>query len=494
MNADLRHRAHYSILAIALTLTACSSMPTPALYPGSETLLPGTAPEMNTAGYWIGRHVAPDAPILDSAGIGEFNRLVREKELVRDLSIWVPPTNRELRKSLADTLGWIAGLKVYERNGRKVGKEFLIPLKNLMAIDGLASDSDGALPEPPCDARYGFTVHKTNLRVLPTAEPLFDAPGDPYIDNLQASSLEAGTPLAILHQSGDGAWLYVTTELASGWIRADSAVAADRDSFLARYCRTDALVVTDAKADLYADASRTAFIGSVRMGTRLVPAALTGDIEVFPAPMATAVAVSIPVRGENGSYAETTAWVSPSSVSEGFLPFTPRTIYEAAFRLLNSPYGWGGTFGEQDCSQFLCEIFDVAGIVLPRNSSKQAKSGCPIPAFHEMTDGAKQAVLAERAFPGATLLRLPGHIMLYLGSVEGRPYIIHATFAYKEKIRGRVRTRLINRVVVSTLELGTGSPRGSHLHRLTDAIAIDLPTPETSQTPIVAAATETPPK
>ena len=68
--------------------------------------------------------------------------------------------------------------------------------------------------------------------------------------------------------------------------------------------------------------------------------------------------------------------------------------------------------------------------------------------------------------PGATLLRLPGHIMLYLGTVDGRPYVVQEIWGYREPGPGRDRVRLINRVVVSDLSLGTGSWRGSLLSRI----------------------------
>ena len=143
------------------------------------------------------------------------------------------------------------------------------------------------------------------------------------------------------------------------------------------------------------------------------------------------------------------------------------------------PYGWGGTFGEQDCSQFLCEIFSTVGIILPRNSSGQARIGMQLSGFTSKTsDQAKTEILRASAIPGATLLRLPGHIMLYLGTVQGKQYIIHETWAYKEKRGFSEITRLINRVVVSTLELGKESAKGTHLHRLTTATVVTVSPPQ----------------
>ena len=474
-------------LTLALTLAGCASAPSRKFYPGSDALLPGTLPEMNTPGFWISRNPAPDQAILDEEGIAAFNREVIAKRLVRDLEIWDPPDSVTLAKEIDGTIAWIAGIKVYSADGRRIGERFLTPIRKLVAEMELPQEADD-------DARvlYGFLAQKTDLRVLPTSDPLFDGPGDPYIDNLQASSLEAGTALIIQATTKDGEWLYVTTEKASGWIAKSSAASATKEAFLKRYRASDALTVIDAKADLWLDPERTRFAYSVRMGSRLLPAnnearateipaeTLAETPEENPAGISV-IAVSMQERDEEGSLVERTLWVKADSVTRGVLPCTPRSVYEEAFKLLNAPYGWGGTFGEQDCSQFLCEVFATMGVVLPRNSSKQAKSGVSLKAFASIpaTDERERlAFITCKAIPAATLLRLPGHIMLYLGSEGGIPFAIHATFGYREiepsRIRGfsRERIRLINRVVVSNLELGEGTSVGSHLSRLTDLALI----------------------
>ena len=458
---------------LALVLTGCASTPARKYYPASDALLPGTEPEMNAPGFWISRHPAPDALILDDAGIAELNAQIRDKKLVRDLATWIPPAADELNRDIEGAFRWVASLKVYERSGRRVGKRFLEPLREAVASGELFAE-----------VRFGFLARKTDLRALPTDEPLFDGPGDPAIDNLQASSLEAGTALVIQATTGDGAWLYVTGERASGWVREERVAFASREAFLERYLKPGTLTVIAAKAELWENPERTRLAYPARMGTRLIPAdppaATDDDGSRDPAiaekPSAV-VPVLMPARDSAGNLYERLLWASRADVAEGFLPFTARTVYLEAFRLLNAPYGWGGSFGEQDCSQFLCEIFSTVGLTLPRNSSKQAKSGIPVRGFPETgrdDAAARESLLSGNALPGATLLRLPGHIMLYLGSVNGKPYAIHATFGYREKGAFRERVRLVNRVVVSTLELGKGSSVGSHLERLTDATVLGI--------------------
>ena len=125
-------------------------------------------------------------------------------------------------------------------------------------------------------------------------------------------------------------------------------------------------------------------------------------------------------------------------------------------------------FGGQDCSRFLCEIFSTVGIKLPRNSSWQADAGKVVAEFtSDMSDEEKLAIIMREGIPGVTLLRMPGHIMLYLGTYNEKPYVIHSIWAYREHIRTRDIIRLINKTAVSDLSPGEGTKKGSLLRRIT---------------------------
>ncbi|MCX5681600.1 MAG: NlpC/P60 family protein, partial [Candidatus Omnitrophica bacterium] len=145
----------------------------------------------------------------------------------------------------------------------------------------------------------------------------------------------------------------------------------------------------------------------------------------------------------------------------------PRNIMDQAFKLLNAPYGWGGAQGEQDCSGFLQEVFSTVGILLPRDSSAQAKVGVPLGQFEKNeNDQKKLDILSHQAIGGVTVIRLDNHIMLFLGMVEDKPYAIHATWGFRERGWPQDRVCLIGRVAVTGLDLGKGSSRGSLLERI----------------------------
>jgi hypothetical protein len=176
--------------------------------------------------------------------------------------------------------------------------------------------------------------------------------------------------------------------------------------------------------------------------------------------------VSLPVAGPNGTLNSVPAWIAKGEAARGDLPYTRRTILEQAFKLLDRPYGWGGTYGEQDCSRFLAEIFATVGIVLPRNSAAQGASGLDLGTFARQDPVSVKAAAVASADPATSLLRLDGHIMLLLGTVGDKPYVIHDIWAYTQMDGTKEVVRVINGVTVSTLSLSEGSQRGSLLERL----------------------------
>ena len=179
--------------------------------------------------------------------------------------------------------------------------------------------------------------------------------------------------------------------------------------------------------------------------------------------------IIIPYKDRKSNFIEKIAYIKKSDINQGFLKYTPRNIINQAFKLINTPYGWGGMFGEQDCSKFLYEIFSCVGIYLTRNSTVQSKVGDIILDVNEngeITDEEKLLFINNNCIPGISILRLSGHIMLYLGSINEKPFVIHSIWAYREKLPAQDRVRVINKVAVSDLSLGKDTKKGSLLERI----------------------------
>jgi len=218
-------------------------------------------------------------------------------------------------------------------------------------------------------------------------------------------------------------------------------------------------VVTAAKADLYLDSRRTEHHEYARMGVRFPLAGNPLEDGTLP--------VLLPLRRGDGTVLIGEGFVPAGEACRGFLPLTPRNMLEQAFRLLDAPYGWGGMHGEQDCSRFVQEIFATAGIDLPRNSSRQAQVGLLLDKFEEDTPAEKkERIITGLAVGGITLLYMKGHVLLYTGQVEGKPYAIHGLWGYRERSLLHDRVRVTGRVVISDLTLGRDAGKGSLLDRI----------------------------
>ncbi len=429
------------------------------LYPVAPALTEGTAPEMNTPGYWTGLLDDPDEIIIPAAGIAPFNEAVRkETGKIKDIAHY-PATYKGqwLRETFAAGLQSHAARRYFTLDGKRVRADFFEEISARMNVE--------IVPEE-VTVRFGCVVAYANQRILPTGSGLYSGKNNHNFDRLQNSALDIGTPLAILHESTDGKWLYADSPLSAGWVRAEDVGLCSREQLL-HYTSAEPFVVTlRAKTDIFLDENLRKHHAYVRMGTRFVCRPSGGAQGV--------VEILIPRRVPDGTCLFTSGFVAVRDIHPGYLPYTRRNVITQAFQLLNAPYGWGGMFGEQDCSRFVQEIFATVGIQFPRNSSQQARVGRLVGSFDEGTsEQARLQTIVRDAQAGISLLQMNGHIMLYLGLVDGRPYAIHDMWGYAEHDRGRQRLRVVNRVVVTHVLLGSGSNSGSLLERLITIRVVD---------------------
>ena len=414
--------------------------------------IPHTSMEMKTAGFWIAMINELDELILDEKGIRDFNvRVEKELHLITDPLTWPEQFNgKELHRSLIQELVTIVKQKLYTDDAKLAGEEFFAPVRENLNLTGI-DDIRGV--------RYAFLVQYDDQRLLPTDKILTSEPRDVEFDELQNSSLDIGTPLLVLHESKDSAWVYAQTPTSSGWIKKENVAICDLVEFKELLAAKSFVVVTSPKADIFQDAALTQQYGYVRMGV-IFRFSETAEKRVFE--------ITIPTRSEDGRLRVQKAYMKRQDCHVGYLTYTQRNIIEQAFKMLNSPYGWGGKDGEQDCSSFLQEVFKTVGIILPRNSSAQGKTGIALAGFKEGLDiMQKKMIIAQEAVPGMTVFQMNGHIALFLGMHEQNAYIIHDTHGYGGQKSPFVDiTWVVNRVIVSDLNLGIGSKKGSLLSRI----------------------------
>ncbi|WP_156915841.1 SH3 domain-containing protein [Desulfatirhabdium butyrativorans] len=317
--------------------------------------------------------------------------------------------------------------------------------------------------------RFGVVVQFCDQRLLTTQEPVFSDPETLDIDRVQNNALDIGTPVRILHESRDGRWWFVHCDVSAGWVEKDK-IAVCNPEMIRRFVASPMPVVSiQRRAILFRDLPGARYHGFLRMGAVLPWA---GQIQ------ADTVSVWLPRKDSEGNLVLSRGYCPAADVHVGFLQMTARNILIQAFRMLDAPYGWGDRRQAQDCSRFMQEIFATTGLMLPRNSADQAKVLRTAAIFEpQIGCEARKDLIQKRADPGASLLYMKGHILLYIGSIGDALYVIHAAHGYRvpDERTGEDRFIRLSRVVVSDLELGNGSRHGSLCGRLISVHTIKDP-------------------
>jgi hypothetical protein len=460
--------------ALYLILFLLASILSPAAGLGASSTFPSARPlpyvtrEMETADYWIKTIRDSNRVLMDDLAIQKMNEqnLKRQDLWYSDVKELKPEWTREellaLLKEDWEGFGQTSEIR-FGRDGHPLGASFWADLRE--------NANSSALPENQ-SLLFGLITRRTDLRVFPTEERSLSGPSDSGFDRFQHSSVNPGSLVGIYHYSRDRKWAYVQTYFMRGWVHSkDLAVAGDKGEALDYAAIRDRLLVTGSYVNFFKDPllQRVAFTAQMGSSFPLVPPEDKKPSSGSP------YVLRIPARGVNGELLLEKGYVSRrQDVRIRFLPYTQANVARQAFKMLNEPYGWGEISGGRDCSRFIMDIFSTFGILLPRNSKYQAMIGKPSGPLEGKGVAQKKQIL-DRSMPLATLLRLPGHIMLYLGSQNGRYYVIHDLWGVPRGNRRNPGLEKVGRVVVSDLSLGSSGPSGSLLSRLTDITLVGSP-------------------
>jgi len=377
---------------------------------------------LNIAEFWIDKIENPNKVIMNTKEIDIFNqntskqgRLTFFEEINKSYgSSWV-------RKSIVANYEGISSRTTHFIDGNKISSLFLRSIKDSLNLDAIDTNS--------VKTRYALTTTYCHQKIVPTNLALLKKKNEIHFDRNQNSALDIASPIAILHSTIDGQWHYGIGPTSSGWVRNDN-IAFGTKKEIVNYLNSKNFVITTA-------AKTSVLIGGkyhdyMRMGVRL-PSLLDIDNMTM---------VMIPTADSDGKLVFTNATVKTADIHRGYLPYTPKSILRQAFKFLHSPYGWGGMYGEQDCSKFLQEIYATVGVKLPRNSMSQSKVSEAKLELSGLSKQSKHTFLKTTSMVGGTILHLKGHIVLYLGEYKGEPYIIHTVWGGSKRHYPLARTAI----------------------------------------------------
>jgi cell wall-associated NlpC family hydrolase len=309
--------------------------------------------------------------------------------------------------------------------------------------DRMAANAD--LGDFPSRARPAITLRTTDLREMPTHEPRFAKPtpnpeSDPF-DYFQYSLLPPGTPMLVAHTSRDGRWHFVETPAVGGWVDAnDVGIVDDTFRHIWRNGRYAALVRDKV---VFSDTSGSDEQGGI--GTVLPLSGQSGK---------GAMRVLFPRRGVNGMAAISEVNLAPEDAVAKPLPLTAGNMARVGNVMMGQAYGWGGMFGNRDCSALTRDLFTPFGLWLPRNSGAQARLGVvrPLDGFDVKE---KESIILSDGSPFLSLVGMRGHIALFVGRYKNRALIFHNVWGLRVVEGGNDNSRLvIGRAVVTSISPG----------------------------------------
>ena len=421
-------------------------LPSGIAAPVGDGRLPGVADAMLKADFWLAKLSSPRQAVLDPAGIVAFNRAIVQAlpQAVVDLDEFPLAVGRaSLRQWLAaDRLP--RGQERYS-DGTLLTAGFYDQLERNLNLQAIRDANP---------VSWGFVVRRSDLRTFPTDAAASEDDESDDFDLFQETAVNIAEPLAVLHRSADGKWLYVQLVNYRGWLRSDDvALAADRQTSQARRALPFVVITATKVAPREAVMGKPVAEWRAGMGAKLPFFGMEKE----------GYQIEIPRRDAQGGVIWQKAWIhGKADVSVGYLPYTRANILRQAFKMLGEHYGWGGLNEGRDCSSFIMDIYNVFGIRAPRNADQQeAVPGRRI-VLRGIGDVASRYALLTQASPGATL-HMRNHVMLYLGEHNGKHYAIHSLGSYGDASRPRSDGSLpmigVMQIVVGDLDLPLRSGR-----------------------------------
>lgn len=361
--------------------------------------------------------------------------------------------------------------KGFDENGASRSLKWI---KNLRANANVGAYASVSLP--------ALTTKIASVRMLPSDEPLYpskQAAKEQNFDDLQGSSLGALAPVFISHYSSDGLWAFVRTDAFWGWIKKAELLVLNSDKAKA-YQKNDFAIFIKDNAKINVLATSAASSRTISIKTKEKPAPKSGKksdkknlrnsripsktivqniqikLDFNENSITSRIGAIFPYTTQDKTHfffngkigANNLEFSVPKGVGSHFLQINDQNLKSILNELIGQGYGWGGTRELRDCSLFTKDFFAVFGRYLPRNSQSQGAVGGKID-ISKLSNKEKKEVLNNKALMLATLVVMPGHVMLYAGNGE----VAHNVWGIRTDDGGR---SVIGKAAITDLEVGKG--------------------------------------
>ncbi|MBN1899298.1 MAG: SH3 domain-containing protein [Spirochaetes bacterium] len=375
--------------------------------------------------------------LLSRYQIKRFNRKMTKQQLIIDI-LDLPSSykKKKLKRFIKNDIEYI------KLAGRYNKYNHLIPLekrdlefKRNMNVEGLKKKNH---------VQYGVITKNCSLRLAPSYEYRMAKENDFHFDILQVQFLQRGDAVVVMHRSYDKKWYFAQTQYSRGWIEQQNIRILDKKT-VEKYLSGKKLIVTGKKVKVYYKPGSHGYY-YLYMG-KAIPFAKE-DKHYYH--------ILLPLSHDQF---ETNYIPVKEDTSRKYLPFTRKNLVIQAVKMLGERYGWGGENGDTDCSSFFTRFFKSFGVDLPKGSMYQIK-GLKRVRYREKN----KLDAINKLTPFQSFLYKPGHIMLYIGTYNEVPLVLHNVWKYRLPDDTKI---IIGSVVITDLSLGNDSSDGSFFQQIT---------------------------
>lgn len=290
--------------------------------------------------------------------------------------------------------------------------------------------------------KTGIITHAGFIRAVPTYKPRYKSKDDFPFDRWQNSLVFEGTPVMITHFSKDKRYAHVQTPFVIGWIDARNVALVDNSMRNKILKFDDYKIATSDFVPLY---YQNQWVLDARIGQILPFNRRSGKLITF--------------YKDVDNFAQIRELDFDAYKFVDFpVPFSADKMSSVINTMLGQKYGWGGIFGNRDCSSFTRDSFATFGVFLPRNSAAQAKFKGAFMDLSKMSEAQKEEYIIANGVPFGSIIWLKGHIMLYIGHTNiggvNRAIVAHNAWSAYPTINNKKEKIRLGGVKITTMHIG----------------------------------------